>query len=185
MGVDQVARRARYVEAHDSIMEAAAEALAEKPFATIGEIARRAGTHRSTVYRHFPQREDLILALYQRYVEAVTEELEAVVRAGRLDRERFAACTRELAELAKQWRPHSWAPTFHRGLEQAANRCRRAGGAVIEMASASPGVLRSDLSHDHAYRLWIAPLVYASDPATDPETVAMLMLKAVTPVTAA
>lgn len=41
-------RRAHYEAAHEAILSAAAAVLAEKPWATMAEIAERSGLHRST-----------------------------------------------------------------------------------------------------------------------------------------
>ena len=40
-----------------SILEAAVEALASDPDASMAEIARRAGVVRATIYMHFPTRD--------------------------------------------------------------------------------------------------------------------------------
>jgi AcrR family transcriptional regulator len=55
-----------------SILQAAGELLAESPAASMNEIAKRAGVGAGTLYRHFPAREDLILAVYQRDIAQVT-----------------------------------------------------------------------------------------------------------------
>jgi AcrR family transcriptional regulator len=58
------------------ILDAAVEALADDPDASVGEIARRAAVVRATVYVHFPTREHLIAAATERAVEAVTRAME-------------------------------------------------------------------------------------------------------------
>jgi AcrR family transcriptional regulator len=47
-----------------AILEAAHELLAESATVSMNEIAKRAGVGAGTLYRHFPAREDLILAVY-------------------------------------------------------------------------------------------------------------------------
>src|ERR1700753_1506681 len=47
------------------ILAAAAAALAESSDATLNSIARRAGVGQGTMYRHFPNREALLLAVYR------------------------------------------------------------------------------------------------------------------------
>ncbi|GLZ47777.1 TetR family transcriptional regulator [Actinomycetospora sp. NBRC 106375] len=62
------------------ILEVAAAALAEDGDASLNSIAGRAGVGAGTLYRHFPHREALVLAVYraevQRLVDRVPELLE-------------------------------------------------------------------------------------------------------------
>ena len=46
----------------DAILAAALVALTESPDASLNAIAKRAGVANATLYRHFPTREDLVLA---------------------------------------------------------------------------------------------------------------------------
>jgi AcrR family transcriptional regulator len=62
-----------------SILRAAGEVLAESPAASMNEIAKRAGVGAGTLYRHFPAREDLILAVYQRDIAQVTGSVDDVL----------------------------------------------------------------------------------------------------------
>src|SRR2546421_12463472 len=55
------------------ILEAALEALASDPDASMAEIARRAGVVRATVYMHFPTREALLDAVMEHAVAEVDE----------------------------------------------------------------------------------------------------------------
>ena len=62
-----------------SILEAAVEALASDPDASMAEIARRAGVVRATIYMHFPTRDSLLDAVMDHGIADVTA---AVVAAG-------------------------------------------------------------------------------------------------------
>ena len=59
------------------ILDAAVEALARDPEASMAGIARRAGVVRATVYVHFPTREALIAAVTERAISEVAEAIEA------------------------------------------------------------------------------------------------------------
>jgi AcrR family transcriptional regulator len=62
-----------------SIVQAASVLLGESPAASMNEIAKRAGVGAGTLYRHFPTREDLILAVYQRDIAQVTRSVDDVL----------------------------------------------------------------------------------------------------------
>src|ERR1700750_597063 len=55
------------------ILSAAVTALGESSDATMNAIARRAGVGQGTMYRHFPNREALLLAVYPQDVPAVVD----------------------------------------------------------------------------------------------------------------
>jgi AcrR family transcriptional regulator len=63
----------------DAIVAAALEALSESPDASLNAIAKRAGVANATLYRHFPTREELVLAAYQHEVGALVRAAHALL----------------------------------------------------------------------------------------------------------
>jgi AcrR family transcriptional regulator len=50
---------------HHAVVTAAIDVLSERPDATMREIADASGLTRTTVYRHFPNRDELVRALFE------------------------------------------------------------------------------------------------------------------------
>ena len=116
----------------DAILAAALEALTESSDASLNEIARRAGVANATLYRHFPTREGLVLATYEREVGQVA-----------------AAADELLAELAPLDALRSWVARLARYAVT-----KHGLGDALRMA-ASPG---SDLSSTDTYTAIVAAL---------------------------
>lgn len=55
------------------ILEVASAAFAADPEASLNSVAKLAGVGAGTLYRHFPTREDLILAVYAEEIDALSE----------------------------------------------------------------------------------------------------------------
>jgi AcrR family transcriptional regulator len=70
-------RRADAERSIARIEEAAIDALASDPDASMAEIARQASVVRATIYVHFPTREALIAAITERGISEVTAVIEA------------------------------------------------------------------------------------------------------------
>ena len=74
------AQRRRRSDADRSVLairQAALEALAGDPDASMAEIARRAGVVRATIYAHFPTRESLLDDVMEHAVEDVAQAMAA------------------------------------------------------------------------------------------------------------
>ena len=59
-----------------AILEVAHDLLAQSPDVSMNEIAKRAGVGAGTLYRHFPTREDLILAVYRHDVQKLVDSVD-------------------------------------------------------------------------------------------------------------
>ena len=70
-------RRADAERSVARILDAAVEALASDPEASMAAIARRAGVVRATIYVHFPTREALIEAVTKRAIAEATAVIAA------------------------------------------------------------------------------------------------------------
>src|SRR6266550_4185610 len=106
-------RRADAERSISSIIDAALEALASDPNASMAEIARRAGVVRATIYMHFPTRESLLDAV----MEHATAQVADAIREAEPDRGE----PREALErvLLATWRQLS---QFHNVLQININR---------------------------------------------------------------
>src|SRR5579862_198947 len=116
----------------DAILAAALEALTESPDASLNAIARRAGVANATLYRHFPTREELVLATYEHEVGQVVDAADMLLA----ERAPLDALRSWVARLAR------YAVTKH-GLADALRK------------AASPG---SDLSSTDTYAAIVAAL---------------------------
>jgi AcrR family transcriptional regulator len=127
----------------ERVLDAATEAFAASgPGASIDEIARRAGVGHGTIFRRFPSKDDLMLAVIQRRVaelRAVAEEALAADDPGQA----FFDFVWRVAELHME----------ARGLHQCVVQCGdKPGAADLEQLSAKivaraqkAGAVRSDV----------------------------------------
>jgi AcrR family transcriptional regulator len=77
---DDTRRRSDAVRNRDAILAAASEALAESADVSLNAIAKRAGVANATLYRHFPTREQLVLAVYRQEVRHLVDAADQLLQ---------------------------------------------------------------------------------------------------------
>jgi AcrR family transcriptional regulator len=70
-----------------TVLDAAVVLLAQRPQATMQEVADASGLGRTTVYRHFPRRQDLIDALFEEVLREAAETVGEAVQSATSARE--------------------------------------------------------------------------------------------------
>ncbi len=119
--------------------------------APVREIAEKAGVGVGTVYRHFPQRSDLIAAVFRREIDACADAAP-ILSAGRTPFEalaswmqRYAAFVAAKRGLAKAL--HSGDPAFD-NLPGYFDRRLRPALRTLLAAAAAAGEVRADIDAD-------------------------------------
>lgn len=92
---------ARRQSRHDTILDAASQAFAEKGFAdtSVAEIARAAGVSDGLVYRYFRDKRDLLFHVLQAFYGRIMADLEAKVTRETDFRSRLEALIRHHLEV--------------------------------------------------------------------------------------
>ena len=155
-------RRADAVRNRASILEAARRLVAEQGTeVAMGEIARAAGVAVGTLYRHFPNKTDLLAAVVNEYVEALADDAQdawARVEAGGTDaaQELLGFLERALEMISRSHAAKTVARALGAEVEyvEPETRATEALGRLIEVGRAS-GRLRSDLTVSDLYILMV------------------------------
>ncbi|CAM3267385.1 TetR family transcriptional regulator [Mycobacterium intermedium] len=110
--VERWTRERRLEHTRSLLLDAAEDVFAEKGFtsATLDDIAYAAGYTKGAIYKHFTTKEDLFLAVSDRYWRRYFDNFAEVMSSAR------HIGARELDEIAKRWRQLS----RDRGAEHAA-----------------------------------------------------------------
>jgi AcrR family transcriptional regulator len=87
----------------EAVVDAAIELLSEQPHASMAAIAERSGLGRTTVYRHFPHRDDLIRALFIRVVEDAKVVTSEVIASGSSAREVLAGLGPAIIAIGRRY----------------------------------------------------------------------------------
>jgi AcrR family transcriptional regulator len=97
-------RRADAQRNREAVIEAAITLLATRPSASMGDIADASGLGRTTVYRHFPSREDLIRALFVRVVEDGRAMAAATAASSELPLDALRGLGPKIVEIGERYR---------------------------------------------------------------------------------
>jgi AcrR family transcriptional regulator len=73
--------RADAQQNRDRILKVAHDAFARSSDASLNSIAKQAGVGAGTLYRHFPTREALLLAVYRHDVQTLVDSVTAAIAA--------------------------------------------------------------------------------------------------------
>jgi len=88
----------------DAIVEAAFAVFSERPNASLGDVAARAGVGRATLHRHFPGRAELIRALSLAAAEELDRAVEEATADARSATEALSSSLHAIVPLAnRQW----------------------------------------------------------------------------------
>lgn len=162
MTSERSTRRADAVRNRTSILEAARQLVTEQGTeVAMGEIARAAGVAVGTLYRHFPNKADLLAAVVNEYVEILAEDAQdawARVEAGRADaaQELLEFLERALEMIARSHTAKVVARALGAEVDYAEPETRaiEALERLIE-AGREDGRLRSDLTVSDLYILMV------------------------------
>lgn len=155
-------RRADAVRNRTAILQAARQLVSEQGAeVAMGEIARAAGVAVGTLYRHFPNKADLLAAVVSEYVEALADDAQSAwerVEEGRSDaaQELLDFLERALEMIARSHAAKAVAQALGAEVEytELETRATEALGRLIEQGRAS-GRLRADLTVSDLYILMV------------------------------
>jgi AcrR family transcriptional regulator len=86
------------------VLDAAVALLAQRPQATMQEIADASGLGRTTVYRHFPRRQDLIDALYDEVLRESGETVRQAIEQAHNARELLCDLGQRIIAIGDRYR---------------------------------------------------------------------------------
>ncbi len=103
-------RRADAQRNRERVLAAARDAFAASPDASLNSIAKSAGVGAGTLYRHFPTREALVLAVYRKEIAALVD-LAPTLIAARPPLDAFRVWCDRLADYGRM--KHGLAEVLH------------------------------------------------------------------------
>lgn len=104
MAENRPRKRADAQRNRETVIETAISVLAERPQASMRDIADASGLGRTTVYRHFATRDDLVRALFERVVAESSDTIRAAAEPGGPAADVLRRLARELVALSDRYR---------------------------------------------------------------------------------
>ena len=148
----------------EAVLDAAERLLGEHPDASMSQIADASGVGRTTVYRHFPTRDDLLEVLVDR---VLTESSATVAEVLEQDIPTDVAL-RELGEaIAVMGERFTFLAAYRPLVQEALKSARQRQGEPLKRfieAGARRGTVRSDLQPD-----WVVAMVRGMSNAAQDE----------------
>ncbi len=141
---------------HDLLVLTAARVFEEQgPYACLEDIARSAGVGVGTLYRHFPNRQAILEAVYRTQIDALLAESTALLEASSASEALDAWVRLMLDHIVKQ-RGLKAALLDSDSPSEVLSLCKRqiraAGDALIARAQAA-GAIRADVRADDLHKL--------------------------------
>jgi AcrR family transcriptional regulator len=165
---DDTRRRSDAVRNRDAILAAARDALTESADVSLNAIAKRANVANATLYRHFPTREQLILAVYRQEVRHLVDAADELLEE-RDPADALEAWVTRLARYAmtKQGLASALQTATGPGTESVPDVYDPIAGALgkILAAAENAGSVRPGLRADDVILLLAG--LFQIDPATD------------------
>ncbi|MDF5730068.1 MAG: TetR/AcrR family transcriptional regulator [Rhizonema sp. PD38] len=164
-------KRADAQQKEDALLEAALAVFATSGVdAPVREIAVKAGVGVGTVYRHFPQRSDLIVAVFRHQVDACADAAP-ILAAEHAPGEALVLWMQRYADFIATKRGlatalHSGNPAFNTLPTYFDKRLRPALRALLD-AAARAGEVRTDIEPDDILRAVGSLCMSAHDDRTD------------------
>lgn len=158
----QGGRRADAQRNRARILEVAYRAFSEDPDVSLNSIAKAVGVGAGTLYRHFPTREALLLAVYQQEVEHLVASVDRMLEEEE-PVDAFRSWARKLAAYARLKHGIGEALTSREAQEVIGATWTPVGQAIARLlaAAAERGEFRDDVDPDDVIlllsSLWRVP----------------------------
>lgn len=129
---------------------------------TLREVARRAGVSHNAPYRHFRDKDDLLMAVAAQGFDRLTASMQAAIAEGKTAKDRFRLCGRGYLDFALRFPEHIQVMFDLPKPKKTTRSCREAGGRAFQtlldcvIASQAAGAFPKGDPLPLAYVAWSA-----------------------------